>query len=153
MYTFWPLRIQSLPSRRAVVVMRCEFEPASGSVIANAIVIEPSAIPGSHRFFWSSVPNLAMIVPLMAGETTISSSGQPPADISSITMDELVHARAAAAVLLGQVHADEAEFACLLPQFVGVLAGARLLQVVVLAVVGGTSRRPPCAAPAALRSR
>ena len=87
MNTFWPLRIQSLPSRRAVVVMRCEFEPASGSVIANAIVIDPSAMPGSHRFFCSSVPNLAMIVPLMAGETTISSSGQPPADISSITMD------------------------------------------------------------------
>jgi hypothetical protein len=28
-----------------------------------------------------------MIVPLIAGETTISSSGQPPADISSITID------------------------------------------------------------------
>ncbi len=86
MYTFWPLSSQSLPSRRAVVVMRWLLEPASGSVIANAIVMVPSAIPGSQRFFWSSVPNFAMIVPLMAGETTISSSGQPPADISSITM-------------------------------------------------------------------
>ena len=87
MYTFCPDRIQSLPSRRAVVVMRCELEPASGSVIAKAIVIEPSAIPGIQRFFWSSVPNLLMMVPLMAGETTIISSGQPPADISSITID------------------------------------------------------------------
>ncbi len=61
------------------------MEPASGSVIANAIVIDPSAMPGSQRRFWSSVPNLAMIVPLMAGETTMSNSGQPAADISSIT--------------------------------------------------------------------
>jgi hypothetical protein len=30
MNTFWPLRIQSLPSRRAVVVMRWLFDPASG---------------------------------------------------------------------------------------------------------------------------
>ena len=50
---------------------------------------------------------------------------------------QLVHARAAAAVLLGQVDPDEAEFACLTPQFGGVLAGAGLLQVVLLAVVGG----------------
>ena len=79
------------------------------------MVIEPSAIPGIHRFFCSSVPNLEMIVPLMAGETTIRSSAQPSADISSITSDKLVHACAAAAVLLGQVHPDEAEFACLTP--------------------------------------
>ena len=83
--TFWPLRIQSLPSRRAVVVIRWELEPASGSVMANAIVSEPSAIPGTQRFFCSSVPNLAMMVPLMAGDTTISSSAQPAAAISSIT--------------------------------------------------------------------
>ena len=87
MKTFWPDRIQSLPSRRAVVVMRWLFDPASGSVMANAMVVEPSAMPGSQRFFWSSVPNLEMIVPLMAGETTISSSGEPAADISSITSD------------------------------------------------------------------
>ena len=87
MKTFWPDRIQSLPSRRAVVVIRCEFEPASGSVMANAMVTEPSAIPGIQRFFWSSVPNLVMIVPLMAGETTIISRAQPLADISSMTSD------------------------------------------------------------------
>ena len=65
--------------------MRCEFEPASGSVIAKAIVSVPSAIPGSQRLFCSSVPNFAMIVPLMAGETTIISSDEPPAANSSIT--------------------------------------------------------------------
>ena len=48
-------------------------------------LIEPSAIPGTQRRFCSSVPNRAMIVPLMAGETTIISSGQPPADNSSMT--------------------------------------------------------------------
>ncbi len=67
--------------------MRCELEPASGSVIANAIVIVPSAIPGSQRCFCSSVPNLLMIVPLMAGDTTIISSAQPVAAISSITRE------------------------------------------------------------------
>ena len=87
MYTFWPDRIQSLPSRRAVVVIRCELDPASGSVIAKAIVIEPSAMPGIQRLFCSSVPNLPMIVPLMAGETTIISSAHPCAAISSMTSD------------------------------------------------------------------
>ena len=38
MKTFWPDRIQSPPSRRAVVVMRWLLEPASGSVIAKAMV-------------------------------------------------------------------------------------------------------------------
>ena len=85
--TFCPDRIQSPPSRRAVVVIRCELDPASGSVIANAMVIDPSAIPGTQRCFCSGVPYLAMMVPLMAGETTIISSGQPPAAISSITSD------------------------------------------------------------------
>jgi hypothetical protein len=53
----------------------------------GAIVIDPSAIPGTQRFFCSSVPNLAMMVPLIAGETTIISSGQPAVDSSSITTD------------------------------------------------------------------
>ena len=44
-------------------------------------------MPGIQRFFCSSVPNLLMIVPLMAGETTISSSALPAAAISSITSD------------------------------------------------------------------
>ena len=44
-------------------------------------------MPGIQRFFCSSVPNLLMMVPLMAGETTIISSAQPLADISSMTSD------------------------------------------------------------------
>ena len=63
----------------------CVFEPASGSVIANANVAVPSASPGSHCFFCASVPYWAMIVPTIAGETTISSSGQPAAASSSHT--------------------------------------------------------------------
>ncbi len=85
MYTFWPLSTQSLPSRRAVVVILCEFDPASGSVMANAMVSVPSAMAGTQRFFCSSVPNLLMMVPLMAGDTTISSSALPAAAISSMT--------------------------------------------------------------------
>ncbi len=71
-------------------------------------------MPGIQRFFCSSVPNLLMIVPLMAGETTISSSGAAAGRHLLHHERQLVHARAAAAVLLGQVDADEAEFACLL---------------------------------------
>ena len=41
---------------------------------ANAMVTDPSAMPGTQRLFCSSVPNFEMIVPLMAGETTIISS-------------------------------------------------------------------------------
>ena len=39
---------QSAPSRRAVVVSLCELEPASGSVMPNAMIVEPSAMPGSQ---------------------------------------------------------------------------------------------------------
>jgi hypothetical protein len=53
--------------------------------MANAIVIDPSAMPGSQRCFCCSVPNLAMMVPLMAGETTIISRADPAAAISSMT--------------------------------------------------------------------
>jgi hypothetical protein len=35
----------SLASRRAVVLILCVFDPASGSVIAKAIFTVPSAIP------------------------------------------------------------------------------------------------------------
>jgi hypothetical protein len=46
----------SSPSRRAVVVMLWVLVPASGSVIAKAMVPVPSQIPGSQRCFCSSVP-------------------------------------------------------------------------------------------------
>ncbi len=80
-----PLSTHSSPSRRAVVVMLWELVPASGSVIANAIVPVPSAMPGSQRCFCSSVPYLAITVPQIAGLTTIISSGQPCAASSSQT--------------------------------------------------------------------
>ena len=81
-----PLSTQSPPSRRAVVVMRCEFDPASGSVMAKAMICEPSARPGSQRPFCSAVPNLAMTVPQIAGDTTIINRGQPAAPSSSSTI-------------------------------------------------------------------
>ena len=88
--------------------MLWEFEPASGSVMPNAMMVSPSAMPGSQRCFCSSVPKRLMIVPQIAGDTTIISRPQPAALSSSPDDGELVHAGAAAAVLLGQVDADEA---------------------------------------------
>ena len=85
--TLRPDSTHSSPSRRGAVLISCEFEPASGSVIANAMVSDPSARPGSQRCFCSSVPNLPITVPQIAGETTIISSGQPAAPSSSSTID------------------------------------------------------------------
>ncbi len=65
--------------------MAWELVPASGSVIAKAIVAVPSASPGSQRCFCSSVPKRAITVPQIAGLTTIISSGQPCAASSSQT--------------------------------------------------------------------
>ena len=59
--------------------------PASGSVIAKAMVLVPSQMPGSQRRFWASVPYRLMIVPQIAGLTTMSSNGQPCAASSSQT--------------------------------------------------------------------
>ncbi len=86
MKTLPPESSHPSPSRRAVVVIRCELEPASGSVIPNAMIREPSAIPGSQRRFCSSVPKRAMTVPQIAGETTSISSPHPAAVSSSWTM-------------------------------------------------------------------
>ncbi|CAM5738243.1 hypothetical protein SBADM41S_05063 [Streptomyces badius] len=72
--TLRPVRTQSPPSRRAVVVMRWEFDPASGSVMPKAMVRLPSARPGSHVRFCSSVPKRAMTVPQIAGDTIITES-------------------------------------------------------------------------------
>ena len=63
----------------------CEFDPASGSVIAKTIRLVPSAMPGSHCFFCSSVPKREITVPQIAGETTMSSNGEPAAASSSST--------------------------------------------------------------------
>ena len=66
--------------------MRCEFDPASGSVMAKAIFDSPLAIDGSQRSFCSSVPNVAMSVAQIAGDTSISNIGHPAAATSSHTM-------------------------------------------------------------------
>ncbi len=50
-----PLRTQSLPSRRAVVLSPCRSEPAPGSLIAIAVIISPVTNGGSQRCFCSSV--------------------------------------------------------------------------------------------------
>ena len=60
--------------------------PASGSVIAKATLVCPAAIPGSQSSRWASVPWRVRIEPTIAGETTISSSEQPAAEISSPTI-------------------------------------------------------------------
>ena len=44
------------PSRRAVVAIAATSDPASGSVIANAVITFPSAIGPSHRCFCASDP-------------------------------------------------------------------------------------------------
>ena len=64
----------------------CELVPASGSVIANATLVVPAAMPRSQRSFCSAVPCRARIEPTIAGETTISSSDFPAAEISSPTV-------------------------------------------------------------------
>ena len=53
---FSPLRIQSLPSRRAVVRTAAASEPAPGSVRQKAAIISPVVSFGSQRAFCASVP-------------------------------------------------------------------------------------------------
>ncbi len=64
-----------------------ELVPASGSVIANASLVVPAPMPRSQRSFCSGVAWRAMMLPAIAGETTISSSAHPAAEISSPTAD------------------------------------------------------------------
>jgi hypothetical protein len=56
-------------------------------VIANAMIVVPSARPGSQRCFCSPVPKRAITVPQIDGETTSISNGQPAAPSSSSTID------------------------------------------------------------------
>ena len=71
--------------RRAVVLTLWLFDPASGSVSANAIFRVPSARPGSQLAFISADACAARIEPQMAGEMTAISSGRPCAASSSVT--------------------------------------------------------------------
>ena len=52
-----PLRIQSEPSRRAVVLIEPGSEPASGSVRPKQPIASPVCIGGSQRCFCSSEPH------------------------------------------------------------------------------------------------
>ena len=56
-HIFVPLRIQSSPSRLAVVRMVAGSEPKSGSVSPKQPIASPAAIRGSHSCFCSSEPN------------------------------------------------------------------------------------------------
>ena len=56
MKVFCPLSTYASPSRIAVVRMPWRSEPAPGSVIAIAVISEPSQNPGSQRAFCSSWP-------------------------------------------------------------------------------------------------
>ena len=55
-HIFVPLRIQSPPSRRALVRIRAGSEPLSGSVRPKQPTTSPVAMRGSHRSFCSSLP-------------------------------------------------------------------------------------------------
>ncbi len=87
MYVFCPLSRKRLPSRRSEVERLCELVPASGSVIAKAIFVVPWPMPRNQRSFCSGLPWRMRMLPAIAGETTISSSEHPAADISSPTID------------------------------------------------------------------
>jgi hypothetical protein len=77
---------QPSPSRTAVVSSLWVLEPASGSVMAKTIFSSPLASPGSQRSRCPSVPKRASSVPQIAGDTISSSSGQPWAASSSVTI-------------------------------------------------------------------
>ncbi len=55
-HIFEPFRIQSDPSRRAVVRMPAGLEPKSGSVSPKQPMTSPVAIAGSHWLRCSSLP-------------------------------------------------------------------------------------------------
>ena len=63
---FAPLRTQPSPSRTARVAMLAGSLPAVGSVSPKQPISSPAAMPGSHRCFCSSEPNLT--IALIASE-------------------------------------------------------------------------------------
>ena len=120
------------PSRVAVVERRWLFDPASGSVIANAI-FSPAASAGSHCCFWSSVPKRAISSPQIAADTRISSSGQPCAASSSHTIASSLMPPPPPPYSGGRCTREEAVVGDRLPELVGLAAGARLLGEVLVA--------------------
>ncbi len=59
-HIFEPFRIQSDPSRRAVVRMPAGLEPKSGSVSPKQPITSPVAMAGSHWLRCSSLPQRKM---------------------------------------------------------------------------------------------
>ena len=96
------------PSLVAVSERLWELDPASGSVMAKAILSSPVANRGSHRCFCSSVPNLAMMVAQMAGDTTMHQQRAAGRGQLLVHGGQLGDPTAAAAVLLGHVDPEEA---------------------------------------------
>ena len=125
------------------------LDPASGSVIANTIFV-PVTIGRSQRSCCSAVPKCLMSSAQIAGETRMSRSGQPDRGELLAHDRELRHAGAAAAVLLGQVHAEEAELGDRVPQLLGAAVGAGLRR---RSSRGRTSRRRRAPRPAASPAR
>ena len=135
-----PLSTHSSPSRRAVVVMLWVLVPASGSVIAKAIVRRAVADAGQ--------PALLLLLGAVAADDRAADrrahdhEQQRAALRGELLADrgDVADAAAPAAVLLGDVDAEVAVLADLQPQVGGLAAGARLLGEVVAAVLGGELR-------------
>ena len=111
-----PVSSQSLPSRRAVVVMRVRVRAGVG--LGDRERHDHRAVGDAGQ------PALLLLLGAEARDDRAADRRrdhhheQAAAGRGQLLTDdrELVHAAAAAAVLLGQVDADEAELACLAPQ-------------------------------------
>ena len=116
MKVFEPLSTQPSPSRTAVVWMPCRSEPAAGSLIAIAVISSPEQKPGNQRACCSSVASLVRY-----GATTSLCRPKPiplaPDPDDLLEQDGVVAevADPAAAVLLGQVEAEQPVLAGLQP--------------------------------------
>ena len=71
-----PLTIQS-PSRTAEVRIPARSLPAPGSVIAIATIVSPLAMPGSQRFFCSSLASSLKYGPTMSFCRLSDGAGPP----------------------------------------------------------------------------
>ena len=81
-HIFEPLRIQSSPSRRALVRMPAGLEPKSASVRPKQPTASPAAIFGSHCCFCSSEPN-AWMAYIASEPCTLTIERRPESPASS----------------------------------------------------------------------
>ncbi len=81
-HIFVPLRTQSSPSRRANVRIELGSDPLSGSVSPKQPIASPAAIPGSHRCFCSSEPNV-WIANIASEPCTLTNERSPLSPASS----------------------------------------------------------------------